>query len=255
MRVFLLILFVLLIGQLVVGYYLNIKRLDKYQISFIYDLHTEMFLKYHYIITDIFKEFEELFGKYEEGEGENIHLHRQSYVAYIASYYLMIIDDVILLIGILLQTCRECMKICRGVFSLIFLIISAILFIGYLIESIITKYKINFPDSQIYVYDEEFNKKIKNNLDMMFERKIYMLCFSIYLTLSVIAQIILIIIDIHLFKKKEKNINNNNAQPQITVYQETEREANNNQNTENVHIQVYSRQNIMRTEQISVKNN
>jgi hypothetical protein len=252
MRVILLILFVLLIGQLVVGYFLMIKRYDKYQISFIYELHAEMILKYNHIITDIFKEFEEVFGKYEEVESGN-KVHSQATAAYIVSLLLMIIVDVILLIGIVLQTCRECLKICRGVFSLIFLIISAILFIIYLIESIITKYKINFPDSQIYVYDEKFNKKIKNNLDMMFERKIYMLCFSIYLTLSVIAQIIIIIIDIHLFKKKEKNINNNNAQPQITVYQETEREANNNQNTENV--QVYSRQNIMRTEQISVKNN
>ena len=233
MRVFLLILFVLLIGQLVVGYFLMMKRLDKYQISFIDDLHEKMIEKYNYIITDIFKEFEELFEKYQEIEREQF-IHGQRVPTLIASLLLMIIDDVILLIGILLQTCKECMKICRGVFSLIFLIISAILFIGYLIESIITKYKINFPDSQIYVYDEEFNKKIKNNLDMMFERKIYMLCFSIYLTLSVIAQIILIIIDIHLFKKKEKNINNNNAQPQITVYQETEREANNNQNTENI---------------------
>ena len=252
MRVILLILFVLLIGQLVVGYFLMMKRLDKYQISFIDDLHEKMIEKYNHIITDIFKEFEELFEKYQEIEREQF-IHGQRVPTLIASLLLMIIDDVILLIGILLQTCKECMKICRGVFSLIFLIISAILFIGYLIESIITKYKINFPDSQIYVYDEKFNKEIKNNLDMMFERKIYMLCFSIYLTLSVIAQIIIIIIDIHLFKKKEKNINNNNAQPQITVYQETEREANNNQNTENV--QVYSRQNIMRTEQISVKNN
>jgi hypothetical protein len=252
MRVILLILFVLLIGQLVVGYFLMMKRLDKYQISFIDDLHEKMIEKYNHIITDIFKEFEELFEKYQEIEREQF-IHGQRFPTLIVSLLLMIIDDVILLIGILLQTCKECMKICRGVFSLIFLIISAILFIGYLIESIITKYKINFPDSQIYVYDEKFNKEIKNNLDMMFERKIYMLCFSIYLTLSVIAQIIIIIIDIHLFKKKEKNINNNNAQPQITVYQETEREANNNQNTENV--QVYSRQNIMRTEQISVKNN
>jgi hypothetical protein len=253
MRVILLILFLLLIGQLVVGYFLMMKRLEKYQITFIDHLHEKMIEKFNHIITDIFKEFEELFEKYEETEGEKL-IHGQRFSATLTSFFVMIIDDVILIIGILLQTCRECMKICRGVFSLIFLIISAILFIGYLIESIITKYKINFPDSQIYVYDEEFNKKIKNNLDMMFERKIYMLCFSIYLTLSVIAQIILIIIDIHLFKKKEKNINNNNAQPQITVYQETEREAN-NQNTENGQINVYSRQNIMRTEQISVKNN
>jgi len=66
---------------------------------------------------------------------------------------------------------------------------------------------------------------------MMVARKIYMLAFSIYLTLSVIAQYILIIVDILFFKMKNNYINN--TQPQIGVYQESEREANNKQNNEN----------------------
>ena len=65
-----------------------------------------------------------------------------------------------------------------------------------------TKYKVNLTKEQIYMYDSEFNKEIEEKLDMMFERKIYMLVFSIFLTLSVITQITLIIIDIILFKKK-----------------------------------------------------
>jgi predicted methyltransferase len=76
MRVILLILFVLLIGQLVVGYFLMMKRLDKYQISFIDDLHEKMIEKYNHIITDIFKEFEELFEKYQEIEREQF-IHGQ----------------------------------------------------------------------------------------------------------------------------------------------------------------------------------
>ena len=114
------------------------------------------------------------------------------------------------------------MKICRGVTSLILLTFCIILFILYLIESIKTKYKINIPDNRIYLYDEEFNKEIKEKLNMMVERKICMLVFSIFLVLSVITQYILIIVDIILFKKKNNIINNNNnTQPKIVVYQES----------------------------------
>ena len=103
------------------------------------------------------------------------------------------------------------------------------------------------------MYDTEFNKEIKEKLDMMFERKIYKLAFSILLTLAVLAQYILIIIDIRLFKKKKNNINNN-TQPQIAVNQESERELN-RQNNGNADIQVHIRQNILNTEDIPVKNN
>ena len=127
--------------------------------------------------------------------------------------------------------------------------------VKYLVESIMTKYKVNLTDEQIYMYDTEFNKEIKEKLDMMFERKIYMLSFSIFLTLAVLTQYILIIIDIHLFKKKKNNINiNNNTQPQIAVNQESERELN-RQNNGNADIQVHIRQNILNTEDIPVKNN
>ena len=90
---------------------------------------------------------------------------------------------------------------------------------------------------------------------MMYERKIYMLTFSIFLTLSIIVQITLIIIDIQLFQKKKINDNNNNTQPQIGVYQESEREANNYQNNENGEIQVHVINNVVSTEQLSAKNN
>ena len=90
---------------------------------------------------------------------------------------------------------------------------------------------------------------------MMVERKIYMLVFSIYLTLSVITQYTLIIIDIQLFKKKNNNNNIDNTQPQIAVNQESEREINNNQVNENGDIQVHAIQNIVNTEEISAKIN
>ena len=173
-----------------------------------------MIEKYNFIIPDIFKEFEELFEKYVQRSNEGLGITFGTGIGQaIISIYIMIPINGFLLIGVLLQTCRDCIKICRGVFSLILLSFCVIVAILTLIESIITKYKLNLSDNQIYLYDDKFNKEIKEKLNMMVERKIYMLAFSIYFTLSVITQYILIIIDIQLFKKKNNNININNTQP------------------------------------------
>lgn len=253
MRVILLILFILLIGQIVVNMYFYDKKLDKYDKPFMEELNRKMIEKYNFIIPEIFEEFEELFEKYDEerwGQGLG--------VAIISLFFIMFPCDAFLLIGVLLQTCRDCLKICRGVFSLVLLSLCFIISLFSLIESIKTKYKVDLSDNQIYVYDIEFNKKIKEKLNMMYERKIYMLAFSIFLTLSIIVQITLIIIDIQLFEKKKNKINdnnNNNTQPQIGVYQESERVINNIQNNGNGGIQVHVGQNIASTEEISAKIN
>jgi hypothetical protein len=255
MRVILLILFILLIGQIIVNFFFIIKRVNKYDLSFIKDLHNKMIEKYNFILPEIFKEFEELFEKYVQKEDGREITFGQFLGQMIISFFIMGATDVFLIIGVLLQTCRDCMKICRGVSSLILLSFCIVIAILCLVESIITKYKLDLPDSQIYLYDIEFNKKIKEKLNMMVERKIYMLAFSIFLTLAVLTQYVLIIIDIHLFKKKNNNTNiNNNTQPQIAVNQESERELN-RQNNGNADIQVHIRQNILNTEDIPVKNN
>ena len=87
-------------------------------------------------------------------------------------------------------------------FQFIFLTLCFGEMVKYLVESIMTIYKVNLTNEQIYIYYMEINKKIKEKLDMIFERKIYMLVFSIFLILFVIAQYTLIIIDNQLFKKK-----------------------------------------------------
>ena len=256
MRVILLILFILLIGQLPVNLIFVFKRIIKYDQTFIREFHNKMIEKYNFIIPDIFKEFEELFEKYVQRSNEGLGITFGTGIGQaIISIYIMIPINGFLLIGVLFQTCRDCIKICRGVFSLILLSFCVIVAILTLIESIITKYKLNLSDNQIYLYDDKFNKEIKEKLNMMVERKIYMLCFSIYFTLSVITQYILIIIDIQLFKKKNNYINNiNKTQPQIAVNQESERELN-HQNNGNRDIQVHVMQNVVNTEEISAKIN
>ena len=115
MRVILLILFILLIGQIVVNFFFVIKRLGKYELSFIKDLHRKMIEKFNFIITEIFQEFEELFEKYKDGE---FSFSIGAFEAFF-SLIIMFAADAFLLIGVLLQTCRDCLKICSGVLSLI----------------------------------------------------------------------------------------------------------------------------------------
>jgi len=254
MRVILLILFILLIAELVVFAFFLKKRIAKYDHRFVRKLHDKMIEYVHYPYPNIFNEFEKLFVKYSELESENQNFGEVFGEVLISILYYCAFAAFILL-GVLLQTCRDCLKVCRGVFSLIFLTICFGSMVTYLVESIMTKYKVNLSDSQIYMYDSEFNKEIKEKLNMMFERKIYMLVFSIFLTLSAITQITLIIIDIILFKKKKNIMNNiNNTQPQIAANQESERKFN-HQNNGNADIQVHIRQNIANTEEVPVKNN
>jgi len=254
MRVILLILFILLISELVVFAFFLQKRNTKYDDQFVTKLHDKMIEYVHYPYPDIFNEFEKLFVKYREREqgswdfGKGVGEALVSLFNYIAFACFVVV-------AVFLQICRDCLKICRGVFSLILLLLYFGSMVKYLVESIMTKYKVNLSDSQIYMYDSEFNKEIREKLDMMFERKIYMLAFSIFLTLSAIIQITLIIIDIILFKKKENNINmNNNTQPQIAANQESEREFH-HQNNGNADIQVHIKQNNGNTEEVPVKNN
>lgn len=137
-----------------------------------------MIEKFHFIIQDIFKEFEELFEKYIEKEKGRIYFG-QGLGAMVYSLFFMIPTDAFLLIAVLLETCRDCMKIFRGVFSLFLLTFCEVIFIFYLVESIKTKHKLDLSDSQIYLYDAEFNDEIKNNLNMMAKRKIYACFFYI----------------------------------------------------------------------------
>jgi len=254
MRVILLILFILFIAEFVVFAFFLKKRIVKYDQNFIRKLHDKMIVYGHYPNPDTFNEFEELFVKYRERENEKLDLG-ESFGETLTSILIYCAFAAFVLIGVLLQTCRDCLKVCRGVFSLILLFLYFGLMVIYLVESIMTKYKVNLSDSQIYMYDSEFNKEIREKLDMMFERKIYMLAFSIFLTLSAITQITLIIIDIILFKKKKNIMNNiNNTQSQIAANQESERELN-HQNNGNADIQVHIRQNIANTEEVPVKNN
>ena len=81
----------------------------------------------------------------------------------------------------------------------------------------------------------------------MYARKIYMICFSIFLTLAVIAKYTLIIIDVKLSRAKI-NSSNNNQQVAIPV------ESEGGRKNENENIEIHIRQNIVTSQESIVKN-
>ena len=93
------------------------------------------------------------------------------------------------------------------------------------------KNKVNLTNQEIYIFDDEFNKEVKNNLKKMYYRKIYMILFSIIVSIGSLIQFILIVLDIKLtYQMKGLNINKNNndiKEEEITVQQENKKQNNN----------------------------
>jgi len=132
------------------------------------------------------------------------------------------------IIAVLLQICKTCWKIGRLVISL--LLITICLFFAYfsLDNSFKVKNKVNLTDEEIYVFDEEFNNELKEQLNIMYERKNYLIICGIIFTVGLFAQYIIILIDIEIwYSNEEKNENNNTLGQDVVVYQETDRQRNN----------------------------
>ena len=246
MRVILLVLFILLIAEIIVLFFYHDQRLVKYNdSSFVSDLRYKLFetnnTNSSYEI--IYPEFEELLTRASEQDT----ILSEYFIQFLLSFFTFVTLVVALVASVLFQTCRNCLKVCRAVVSLILLTYCLFLMILSLIESIDTKYKVNLTDDQIYIFDDEFNDEIKEKVKLMFNRKIYMICFPIFLTLAVIAKYTLIIIDVKLSRAKI-NSSNNNQQVAIPI------ESEGGRKNENENIEIHIRQNIVTSQESIVKN-
>ena len=97
----------------------------------------------------------------------------------------------------------------------------------FLIDSFRIKNEVNFTDDEIYIFDSSFNNEIKEKLQIMHDRKIYMIIFGFVAIIGEISQFALIIVDLVKFKKNLNVENNNNINEQhVAVFQETERPIN-----------------------------
>ena len=96
----------------------------------------------------------------------------------------------------------------------------------FLIDSFRIKNEVNFTDDEIYIFDSSFNNEIKEKLQIMHDRKIYMIIFGFVAIIGEISQFALIIVDLVKFKKNEPIENNNNIitnERRVIAIQDSER--------------------------------
>ena len=220
MRIILLLLFILLCTNLVsLLLYYNRTMLTFTYEDFMKRLKEKLELKFG---NDyIYKEYESLFGKYNK-------FYKTSEIIFL---FLILIEISILVIPILFQVCNKCCKNCRAIISLLLLLVCLFFAIIFLIGSFNTKSRLNLTDEEIYIFDVEFNKEIKENIKTMYDRKIYLITSRFFEAAGIIAQFVLIIIDlVKTYSNKNKNeINNDNVQVQNVIVYETERLRNNSE--------------------------
>ena len=154
---------------------------------------------------DYFSEFEELFNRYSDSTGLMA-------LANIFKSLAVFVPIFILLLFVVLFQINYCCKqkdFLRFILSIIFLIICFGISFVYVAFAFQAKYELNLTDDKIYIFDEQFNKEIKDNLDFMYERRIYMIVCIFLSLFFFLVQIVLIILKEKLLNKGKANINNN----------------------------------------------
>ena len=145
-------------------------------------------------------------------------------------------EIIVLNIIFFLQICKKCCKIGRAIVSLLLLLICMCMAIYNLKNSFKVKHKLDLPDEEIYIFDDEFNNEIKERLKIIYETKIYLITCSFVWLIGMVAQFVLIILDVknsYSKKKKNNNKNNNSVKQEVIVYQDSERHRNISEVAEN----------------------
>ena len=142
--------------------------------------------------------FRELFGEGTDSAG------LATFVQFLkeASIFLSLFILFILIISF--QTCNLCKQkyFLRFILSIIFLILCFGINCINVYYAFSAKYKVDFPDEYIYIFDEGFNNEIKDHLDYMFRRKIYLILLVVFIQIFFICQIVAIILKERIIKKE-----------------------------------------------------
>ena len=151
-----------------------------------------------------FSAFEDLFNRYSDSSGLD------AFVGILKTLIVFIIIFVLLLLVVLFQVncCCKQKDFLRFILSIIFLVFSLGASSVFTYYSFKAKYKIEFNEDEIYRFDSEFNEEIKDNLNFMYNRKIYMFIFIFLSQICLILLTILIIVKYQINKNKiiEKDI-------------------------------------------------
>jgi len=155
----------------------------------------------------MFETFEDAFGSYYDSA---VFAWSMKYIIMLAIMVLTIIALIVLVICQLLGKYTKCQKF----WEIIILVYCLINMLFYAYSAFIAKYKINIPDNKIYIYDDEFNKEIKENLYNMYKRKICLIVFSIIAIVGIIAQTTYIINKRNKIMEPQNNQQNYNSENQ-----------------------------------------
>ena len=176
--------------------------------GFMSTLETKIQSKNETFDDNTFTKFEELFGHYYDNAGIGFSINM------IISFLVMILTIIALIIFITRQFCEQCekRKKCKNCLDYLLPVYCCLNMMYYIYLAVIAKYKLNLPDEDIYSFDDDFNKEIKENIEFMLIRKITLFCCSIFIIVGIICQFLLIIC-----KKKYKTYQDNidNLRPSL----------------------------------------
>ena len=179
--------------------------------------------------SELLDAFEEVFGRYTDSSGLLIAFY------ILMSLFILIITIVEIIILLKFQFCKCGCRCNINCCSLFFPTHSLLNMIIYIVLAFGEKHKVNLEEKNIYVFDDDFNKEIRKNIDFMKTRKIYIIVCSFVAFIGIAVQLAMVIINYIKEKKRRKGMNNNNhlnsfnAQPQM-VYSEDTSQQNHNVN-------------------------
>ena len=133
----------------------------------------------------IIEEFEKVFGHYYD----NAQLGFA--IVIIISFCVMFCTIIAMFISVIWQFCNKCFdfRVCCIIVP-IYCLLNMLIYFGFASNS---EYKVNVSEKYLNMYDDEFNKEIKNNLDFMYKRKITLFVCVFVAVFGIIAQLIITI--------------------------------------------------------------
>ena len=145
-----------------------------------------------------YEAFEDLFNRYYDSTGLFF------MAIFLKSLAIFVSISILLFFMFLLQIKCFCKQndYLRYILSIISLVLSVGVAFAYLIIAFNLKYRIKLKEDEIYIFDNDFNNEIKENIDYMYNRRIYMIVCVLFAQFFMVCQIILIIVVEKFMKKK-----------------------------------------------------
>ena len=151
--------------------------------------------------SEYYEAFEDLFNRYYDSTGLIF------MALFFKSLAIFIAISLLLFLMYLLQIKCFCKQndYLRYILSIIFLVLSFGVAFAYVVIAFNLKYKIKLKEEEIYIFDNDFNNEIKENIDYMYNRRIYMIVCVFLAQFFMICQITLIIV-VEKFIKKNNSL-------------------------------------------------